>query len=77
MENQLELLIENALDQGVSWAEAFYTFERLYITAALRRCDGRVLDAAALIGIHRNTMTSKIATYHINLASFRRKRVRS
>ena len=72
MQNQLAKLIESALDQGVLWPEAFATFERLFIEAALRRCGGRIIEASDLIGIHRNTMTKKIADYSINISMMKR-----
>lgn len=77
MKTQLEELIESALDQGVLWTEAFMTFEKLFITAALKRCDGRIIEASDLIGIHRNTMTKKIADYGINVSVLKRPRTRS
>lgn len=41
--------------------------ERRAITEALKRTEGRLADAALLLGIHRNTIRMKIKQYGINI----------
>ena len=65
MRDQLDSLIQQMLDRGVRYDDARREFEKVFITRALQRAKGNVGDAAALLGIHRNTVTRKVAEYRI------------
>ena len=50
-----------------SWAEAMAGFEKRFLSEALRANGGRVVDAAAQIGMGRATLYKKIAAYGIEV----------
>jgi DNA-binding NtrC family response regulator len=53
------------LDRGVRYDDARREFEKVFITRALERSGGGVGEAAELLGVHRNTVTRKMAEYKI------------
>ena len=53
------------LDRGVRYDDARREFEKVFITRALERSGGGVSEAAELLGVHRNTVTRKMAEYKI------------
>jgi DNA-binding NtrC family response regulator len=53
------------LDRGVRYDDARREFEKVFITRALERVGGSVGEAAELLGLHRNTVTRKMAEYKI------------
>ena len=65
MREQLESLVQQMLERGVRFEDARREFEKVFITRALHRSDGCVGDAAALLGIHRNTVARKMVEYKI------------
>ena len=65
MRDQLESLVRVMLDRGIRYDDARREFEKVFITRALERSDGGVGDAAELLGLHRNTVTRKMAEYKI------------
>lgn len=48
------------LDRGLRLDEALNVFEARYVRAAVARHDGNLSQAAAALGIHRNTMRAKL-----------------
>ena len=65
MRDQLDSLVQQMLERGVRYDDARREFEKVFITRALQRSGGSVGDAAELLGIHRNTVTRKMAEYRI------------
>ena len=65
MRDQLDSLVQQMLDRGVRYEDARREFEKVFITRALQRSNGCLGDAAELLGIHRNTVTRKMAEYKI------------
>ncbi len=65
MRDQLESLVRQMLDRGVRYDDARREFEKVFITRALERATGSVGEAAELLGLHRNTVTRKMAEYKI------------
>jgi DNA-binding NtrC family response regulator len=63
--DELDRLVEEMLDKGVLYDDARREFEKMFITRALQRSKGSVGDAAGMLGLHRNTITRKVAEYHI------------
>jgi len=57
--------VQQMLDRGVRYEDARREFEKVFITRALQRSNGCLGDAAELLGIHRNTVTRKMAEYKI------------
>lgn len=63
LRNQLEALIEQMLDGQIMLDEALSEFEKLYIQKCLARNNGRLSQTAEILGIHRNTLSKRAATY--------------
>jgi DNA-binding NtrC family response regulator len=63
---QLEALVNELVEKGVYYDDARREFERRFIQKALRKSGGSVSGAAALMGVHRNTLTRKMAEYKLN-----------
>lgn len=59
---KMEDLIKEMLDGRIMLAEAISEFEKLYIQKALDRYQ-QISKAAHALGIHRNTLSKKIALY--------------
>jgi ActR/RegA family two-component response regulator len=57
----LDKLITQMVDKGVLFEDAQREFERQFIARVLDRCDGNVSRAAAELGMHRNTLSRKMA----------------
>ena len=43
--------------------EAMCEFEKIYIQKALERCDDHLSKTADTLGIHRNTLSKRVAAY--------------
>ena len=63
MRTQLEALIEEMLDGQILLAEALSEFEKLYIKKALARNNEHLSKTAKALGIHRNTISKRVADY--------------
>ena len=62
--NRLENLVEEMLEGHILLEEAIAGFEKLYIKKALARHRQHLSKTAAVLGIHRNTLSKRVATYH-------------
>ena len=63
MRTQLESLIDEMLEGHILLDEALSEFEKLYIKKALARHKQHLSKTAAVLGIHRNTLAKRVATY--------------
>jgi DNA-binding NtrC family response regulator len=63
MRARLEALIEEMLDGRILLPEALNEFERLYIKQALSRNKDHFSKTAETLGIHRNTLSKRVAVY--------------
>ena len=61
--NRLENLIEEMLEGHILLDEALCEFEKLYIKKALARHKQHISNTATILGIHRNTLAKRVATY--------------
>ena len=61
----MERLVSEMLDKGVHYEDARREFEKLFIARALQRSKGNLGSAADLLGLHRNTISRKMAEYRI------------
>lgn len=48
------------MDRGLPLGDALSAFELRYLREAVQRCHGNLSQAAAKLGIHRNTLRSKL-----------------
>ena len=65
MRDQLERLVEEMVTKGIRYEDAQREFEKRFIAEALAKADGNLCKAADLLGIHRNTLSRKIAEYRL------------
>jgi len=62
---QLEKLIAEMVDKGILYMDARREFEKRFIVRVLARCDGNLSRAAEILGMHRNTLSRKMAQLHL------------
>ena len=65
MREELDRLVDEMLKKGILYDDARRELERRFIRKALARSGGNVGKAADLLGVHRNTLTRKIAGYRL------------
>lgn len=58
--NALGTVADALLDRGLQLDEALNLFEVRYVRSAVDRHSGNLSQAAAALGIHRNTLRSKL-----------------
>ncbi len=63
--DDLDTLVQHMLDRGILFEDAQREFEKMFITRALTKTNYNVCKAAKITGLHRNTLSRKIATYRI------------
>ena len=61
--NRLESLAEEMLEGRILLEEAIAEFEKVYIKKALARHKQHLSKTAKVLGIHRNTLSKRVATY--------------
>jgi DNA-binding NtrC family response regulator len=61
--NRLENLVDEMLEGHILLDEALCEFEKLYIKKALARHKQHLSNTAAVLGIHRNTLAKRVASY--------------
>ena len=72
MRARLEALIEEMLDGQILLDEAVAEFERVYIEKALSRHKKHLSKTAKILGIHRNTLSKRVAEYQRSSRSSQR-----
>jgi Fis family transcriptional regulator, factor for inversion stimulation protein len=65
MREQLEQLVEEMVAKGIRYEDATREFDKRFIAQVLAKVDGNLCKAADLLGIHRNTLSRKIAEYRL------------
>jgi len=63
--DRLEKLVEEMVDKGVHFEDAVREFEKRFIARVLGGCSGSLTKTADTLGIHRNTLSRKIAEHKI------------
>ncbi len=63
MRTRLESLIDEMLEGHILLDEALSEFEKLYIKKALAKNKQHLSNTAVVLGIHRNTLAKRVATY--------------
>jgi Fis family transcriptional regulator len=62
---RLERLIEEMVAKGIRFPDANREFERRFISRVLAESEGNLSKAADVLGIHRNTLSRKIAEHRL------------
>ena len=65
LREELERLVDDMVTRGVRYEDAQRDFEKRFIARVLTRADGNLRNAADLLGMHRNTLSRKIAEYRL------------
>jgi hypothetical protein len=71
VKEQLEALIQQMVEKGIRYDAMVQDFEKCYIVRVLERVKGNQSRAARTLGMHRNTLSRKIAEYNLT-GDFRR-----
>jgi DNA-binding protein Fis len=61
----MERLIREMIDRGILFEDALRAFEKGFMAEVLNRSDGSLTGAAKTLGIHRNTLSRKVAEYRL------------
>jgi Fis family transcriptional regulator len=62
---KLERLIEEMVSKGIRFTDASREFERRFISRVLADSDGNLSKAADVLGMHRNTLSRKMAEHRL------------
>jgi DNA-binding NtrC family response regulator len=65
MRDDLASLVQQMIDRGIMFDDAQKEFERTFIARALHKTNYNVCKAAKMTGLHRNTLSRKMAAYRI------------
>ena len=65
MNEKLQRLIDEMVEKGVRFPEATREFERRFISKVLAEHEGNLSKTADALGLHRNTLSRKIAELRI------------
>jgi len=63
MKAKLEALVEEMVQGGIRLEDAIAEFEKCFILKALDRHEGHLSKTANFLGIHRNTLSSRVKAY--------------
>jgi len=64
MQSKLDELISEMIDRGITLREAMSEFEKRFILKVLERNGKRMIHAAKVLGIHRNTLRNRLKALH-------------
>jgi DNA-binding NtrC family response regulator len=67
VKDPLEIIVQQMIDRGMRYDVASQEFEKKFIVRMLERSKGNQSRAARLLGMHRNTLSRKIAEYQLEL----------
>jgi DNA-binding NtrC family response regulator len=58
--DRLQQLVAEMVAKGIRFDEARREFDRHFVACVVAHCDGNLGKAAALLGVHRNTLTRRM-----------------
>jgi len=65
LKDQLDRLVGECVMKGIRFDDAQREFEKRFISEVLTAMDGNLGRAAETLGMHRNTLSRKIAEYRL------------
>jgi DNA-binding NtrC family response regulator len=65
LREQLERLVDEMISKGIDFEDAQREFEKRFIAHVLAKSDGNLGKAAAQLGMHRNTLSRKLAEHRL------------
>jgi DNA-binding NtrC family response regulator len=63
--DRLQKLVEEMVDKHVRFDDAVREFEKRFIARVLQSSAGSLTKTAEILGVHRNTLSRKLAEYKI------------
>ena len=63
--DELAALVQQMIDRGILFDDAQREFERVFLSRALAQTNYNVCKAAKMTGLHRNTLSRKMASYKL------------
>ena len=66
MRETMESLVAEMIEKRIFLDEAIEVFEKKFIQAALEKARGNQSKAAGVLGVHRNTLSRKLANHKLN-----------
>jgi len=66
VKEKLEALVAEMIEKRIFLDEAVGAFEKKFIQLALGQTKGNQSKAAEVLGVHRNTLSRKIAIHKLN-----------
>ena len=66
LREQLERLVDDMVSRGIRYEDAQREFEKRFIAHVLAKAEGNLCRAAALLGMHRNTLSRKITEHRLH-----------
>jgi DNA-binding NtrC family response regulator len=66
LKKRMERFCREAVDNGILFQEAMDQFERCFIEEALGRNNGSIIKTAAVLGLHRNTLSKKLHEWRVS-----------
>lgn len=66
LKHRTEALVRDMVERGLRLEEARREFERAFISAALDQAEQNQSKAAKILGLHRNTLQSKVRLLDLN-----------
>lgn len=66
IKNRLETLVQEMVDGGIEYKDAVEEFQKHFILAVLNNTNGNLSKTAAILGVHRNTLSKQVAHYFQN-----------
>ena len=64
MKTELEALVEEMITRGILFEEAVKEFEKRFILSVVDKNGKNLSKAATTLGIHRNTLSKRLAEYN-------------
>lgn len=65
MRDALDKLVDQMLEKGMHFEDARRAFEHRFIARALAQGNGSLVKVAEQIGLHRNTLSRKMAEFRL------------
>ena len=66
LKHRTEALAREMAERGIYLAEAMKEFEKSFVSVALEMSQHNQCKAAKILGLHRNTLQSKVRTFGLN-----------
>ena len=63
MHGKLLALVEEMVTKGVYFPDAMREFQRCFILRVLEQHEGNISQASEALGLHRNTLASRLKSY--------------